>query len=329
MRRHVFTSEKTELQTVAFKIWYIYQKNGDFVHLYRSLGLLYRIFEDGTVCYSCKINTNLRDPVIGSIDHNLIAYGSTFYRMDRSIAARREVVVTSMPLAILNGPERSMWLEKESKLLYVDNFGYISIYTIIGDTTVTGPISVGNIDQTQLSGWKQLTPYKPGQLFAYNKVNGRIAILNTELLLSGLDAEAAKIFDSAIGDSFDYVWYNPWNKQFHGITESMGTVTTYTDLIQPDQLGNPFLVDEKPGGLHPVQGTRLRVLVTSTVIGKPGKDYEVVEGWLVDWNLIGLGALQRSQSKTDKDGNAENYYFGPLTGAGLPATAQIDASVLD
>ena len=328
MRRHVFTSEKTEILGVAFKFWYAYQKNGDFVHLYRSLGLLYRVFEDGTVRYSCKINANLRDPIIGSIDHNLIAFGSTFYRMDRSIAARREVVVTNMPLTIRNGPERTMWLEKESKLLYIDNFGYISVYTIIGDTTITGPVSAGNVDTTQVSGWRQLMPYKQGQLFAYNRVNGRIAILNIELLLSGLNAEVAKISDSAIGNGFDYAWYNPWNKQFHGIIESTGTVVAYTDLVQPDALSAPELLDVA-SPLHPVQGSRLRTRLTSAVIGHPTQTFEPVKDWLVDWALVGIGSVERSQSKTDKDGYAENYYFGPLTGAGLPAQVEVDVSVLD
>ena len=328
MRRHVFTSEKTELLNIPFKFWYAYQKNGDFVHIYRSLGYLYRIFEDGTIRYSCKINSSLRDPIIGSIDHNLIAFGSTFYRMDRSIAARREVVVTSMPLTVRNGPERTMWLEKESKLIYINNFGYISVYTIIGDTTVTGPVSAGNVDTISVSGWKQLMPYKTGQLFAYNKTNGRIAILDIALLLSGLDAEAAKVSDSAVGSWFDYVWYNPWNKLFHGLTESTGTVTAYTDLVQPDALSNPELLDVG-SPLHPVQGTRLRTRLTSAVTGHPTQTFEPVKDWLVDWNLLGLGSLERSQSKTDSNGYATNYYFGPLTAAGLPAQEEIGVSVLD
>ena len=328
MRRLVFTSEKTGIADVPNKIWYAYQKNGDFVNLYRATGLLFRVFEDGSVIYSCEINTNLRDPIMGSVEHNLISIGSTFYRMDQSIAARREVVVTGMPSAITSGPDRTIWLEKEARLLYVNTTGVISIYTIEADTSVTGPVSAGNVDTSSVSGWSQLTPYKEGRFIAYNKTNGRIAILVVGDLLSGLDAEAAKLTDTALDTGFDYVWYNPWNKIFCGITESTGAVKIYADLVQPDALSNPELLDIA-SPLHPVQGTRLRTRLTSAVTGHPTQTFEPVKGWLVDWNLLGLGSIQRSQSKTDEDGYAENYYFGPLTGAGLPAQEELDVSVLD
>ena len=328
MRRLVFTSEKTGIESVPSKLWYAYQKNGDFIHLYRTLGLLFRVFEDGSAIYSCKINSNLRDPIMGSVEHNLISIGTTFYRMDQSIAARREVVVTGMPSAITSGPDRTMWLEKESKLLYINDSGVISVYTIETDTSVTGPVGAGNVDTSSVSGWKQLTPYKAGRLLAYNKTNGRIVILHIADLLSGLDAEAAKITDTALGNGFDYMWYNPWNKIFCGIKESTGIVKVYTDLVQPDTLSNPELLDIV-SPLHPVQGTRIRTRLTSVVTGHPTQAFEPVKDWLVDWNLLGLGSIQRSQSKTDEDGYADNYYFGPLTGAGLPVQEELDVSIQD
>lgn len=331
MRRHVYTSSKTELLTVSHKIWYVYQRNGDFVHLYRSLGLLYRVFEDGTAVYSCKINSNLRDPIIGSKEHNLIAYGSTFYRMDQSIAARREVIVTGMPLTILNGPERTIWLESEAKLLYISSTGYISIYTIAADTTVSGPVSVGNVDVSEVSGWRQLTPYKSGHIIAYNKVNGRVAVLNIAALLA-TTALLSKTIDTAIGDSFDYVWYSPWNKTYNGINLVLGTVAVYADVVQPDALSTPELLDATPP-LHQVQGTRVRTRVISSVPGHPVQTFEPVPNWPVFHFLIGPGSIEHGDNvsfqTSDNDGYVDCYYYGPLTTAGFPDSALITIGIVD
>ena len=328
MRRHVFTSEKTGIWSVPYPWWFAYQRSGDFVHLYSSQGKMYRVFEDGTALYSCNIVSWMVGPIMGSIEHNLLGSGYTFYRMDQSTGARREVIAVTVPAYLYIDPLRILWLEKEYRFVRVNYYGYASIYTLEQDKTVTGPVSAGNVDVWAGGGWKQLIPYKEGLFVVYNRENGRLAILDVAHLLSSLDAEASKISDTAIGVGFDYVWYTPWNKMFHGITWATGTVAAYVDMVQPDVLSEPELLDIV-SPLHPVQGTRLRTRLTSAVVGHPTQAFEPVKDWLVDWNLAGFGALQRSQSKTDKDGYAENYYYGPLTGAGLPAQTEVDVSILD
>lgn len=324
-RRLVYTSTKVELATLAGTRWYAYQHNGDFIHVFLT-GKVYRLFEDGSLVYSCTVETQLRTPIIGNLNHNLVRFGSDFYRMDQSVTGRRELVIQACPLAVLNGAKRCCWLEANRKIILVKNDGSIDIYTLTG-VTLTGPVSAGFIDGVSNTGWALLIRYRLGLVCAYNATNGRIAILRIPALLS-TSANAAKIKDTSLMSGLTYLCWSEWNEVFWGAIESSGLMKIWTDLVQPTDVSNIQLLDAAPP-LHSLQGTRLRTRVTSDVVGRPIDAFEPVANWLVDWSFTGPGFLQKVQSRTDINGYALNFYFGPLTGVGLPQNVVINATIND
>lgn len=324
-RRLVYTSTKVELATFPSISWYAYQHNGDFIHVFRA-GKVYRMFEDGSVVYSCTVESQLRTPIIGNLNHNLVRFGSDFYRMDQSVAGRRELIIQACPLTVLNSAKRCCWLEANHKIILMKNDGSIDIYTLTG-VTLTGPVSAGFIDGAPNTGWTLLTRYRLGLVCAYNITNGRIAILRIPALLS-ISANVAKIKDTSLISGLTYFCWSEWNEIFWGVIESSGLMKIWTDLVQPTDVSDIQLLDVTPP-LHSLQGTRLRTRVTSDVIGRPAEAFEPVANWLVDWSFTGPGFLQKVQSRTNILGYASNFYFGPLTGVGLPQNVVINATIND
>jgi hypothetical protein len=67
---------------------------------------------------------------------------------------------------------------------------------------------------------------------------------------------------------------------------------------------------------HKLMGTEVKVQLT-------GSEGEACSGWWVHWVLdVGHGYLEKEVSKTDEDGYAKNYYWGPAAYIG-PETIQV------
>jgi hypothetical protein len=94
----------------------------------------------------------------------------------------------------------------------------------------------------------------------------------------------------------------------HNLVITLGSdklIRLYTLDVVPAILSSPVFVPA--GDQHLYVGSKVRTRLTGD-IGEPCKDY-----W-IHWSLLGAlpkGSLLRDRSRTDADGYAENYYFGP------------------
>jgi len=87
-------------------------------------------------------------------------------------------------------------------------------------------------------------------------------------------------------------------------------VRVYIMEAVPYTLQAPYLVPTETH-LHRLTGTVVKTRLT-------GDQGEVIPNYWIHWSLLGtpIGSLEKERSKTDENGYAENYYFGPEVGLG-------------
>jgi hypothetical protein len=105
--------------------------------------------------------------------------------------------------------------------------------------------------------------------------------------------------------------------------ETDNLVRVYTIEPLPAVLSDPVFVPTA-ASMHRLMGSKVRTRLT-------GDAEEICPGYWVHWSLLGLpakGELLRDKSKTDAEGYAENYYFGPrAVGETGEATIQVSVKV--
>lgn len=98
----------------------------------------------------------------------------------------------------------------------------------------------------------------------------------------------------------------------HGLVatvESDKRVRIYTATAAPASLAAPYFVPALP------QVTRLAGYVVRTRL--TGSASEACPGYWIEWEITTAtprGSLEKTYSRTDADGYAENFYFGPAAG---------------
>ncbi|RJR37197.1 MAG: hypothetical protein C4567_13160 [Deltaproteobacteria bacterium] len=140
----------------------------------------------------------------------------------------------------------------------------------------------------------------PGQAFAFDKESGKVALIDyltpTLLWQSKVAPFAAAAFDCR-----------------HHLVVTLGTdgkIRIYLCTPVPASLSAPAF---SPVG-NPYRLAGKKVITTLTGdMGEPCQDY-----W-IHWELLGTpprGSLLKDKSKTDAQGQAENFYFGPVDTGG-------------
>jgi hypothetical protein len=110
----------------------------------------------------------------------------------------------------------------------------------------------------------------------------------------------------------------------HNLIITLGSdkkIRVYILEVAPATLAAPVFIPTA-AHQHRLIGTRIRTRLTGSA-GEPCPDY-----W-INWSLLGVppkGALLKDKSKTDIDGYAENYWYGPL-GAGETGEETIRVNV--
>jgi hypothetical protein len=136
----------------------------------------------------------------------------------------------------------------------------------------------------------------PGQAFAFDKESGKLALIDyltpTLVWQSKVAPFAAAAFDCR-----------------HNLVVTLGTdgkIRIYLLSPVPASLSAPaFSPSDNP---HRLGGKKVTTLLSGDM-NEPCPDY-----W-IHWELLGTphrGSLLKDKSKTDSQGQAENFYFGPV-----------------
>jgi len=335
MRSKTFTSTKTDIVDFAGAvIWRMFQHNGNFWMFKYTDGAVARVFEDGTLLRSHNLYLWWARALRGDSLNNLVAFeqiSEDWFRMDPVTGGSLELVITDLPLLSL-GDSGGIWLEKKKRVLTIDSVGEVRAFTIASDKSASGPVSFGKIDGGSSSGWTQFVSYSESVLAIYNSTTGRLLFFDKDLLVSGANTQAAQIRNSSIGTGYNGVAFSLHNKVWWAIdiiSSTLAFVIIWADVVQPDTLAAPTFLDLNvpASNLLTDQGSRLRTRVTSSV-PSPAAD-ENVKDWIVNWSNTGLGTLEKTQSKTDKDGYAFNYLFGPIVDPGAPTASTVKVTIQD
>jgi hypothetical protein len=183
---------------------------------------------------------------------------------------------------------------------YVDDFkgylitgyssGKIRIYNLENGFVVV------DIDIPGGPNYDNICYVKEGVVVAIHHSTGKIAIIDYYNFII--------LFQSGVGACLRSA-YDCLHNIFITLQSDKKT-RVYTMDVVPSNLLNPEFIPSVPHQ-HRLMGSLVRTKLTGSYGGP-------CEGWCVDWEILGAppkGWLQKTQSGTDKDGYAWNYYFGP------------------